>query len=159
MRIRNLGHIGKTGSFAVVHLMIALSIGYLLTDSLILAGLISLVEPALNTIVHAVFDRWWTRRHGEEPAFRKTVLFAMMHFVNAVAVVWALTGSVAIAGALALIEPVANAAALHAFDRWWARGRRKLAASPVPCRRNVQCIRRAVPEGVDRPSLPSGALA
>jgi uncharacterized membrane protein len=125
MRVRNLGHLGKTGSFAVVHLTIAVSIGYLFTGSLVLAGLISLVEPALNTVAHAVFDRWWSRRHGEEPALRKTVLFAMIHFGNAIAVVLALTGSVAIAGALALIEPVANAAALHAFDRWWARARRE----------------------------------
>jgi uncharacterized membrane protein len=114
MRVRNLGHLGKTGSFAVVHLTIAVSIGYLFTGSLVLAGLISLVEPALNTVAHAVFDRWWSRRHGEEPALRKTVLFAMIHFGNAIAVVLALTGSVAIAGALALIEPVANAAARHA---------------------------------------------
>jgi uncharacterized membrane protein len=123
MRVRKLGHLGKTGSFAVVHLVIAVSIGYLLTGSFVLAGLISLVEPALNTVAHAVFDRWWSRRHGEAPALRKTALFAAIHLFNAVAVIWALTGSVAIAGAMALIEPLANAAALHAFDRWWSRAR------------------------------------
>ena len=129
MRIHKLGHLGKTGSFAVIHLAIAVSIGYLFTGSLVLAGLISLIEPALNTVAHAVFDQWWSRRHGEEPALRKTVLFAMIHFVNAVAVVWAVTGSIAIAGALALIEPLANAVALHAFDGWWAQGKRKVAVS------------------------------
>ena len=127
MRLHKLGHLGKTGSFAVIHLAIAVSIGYLFTGSLVLAGLISLIEPALNTAAHAVFDRWWSRRHGEEPALRKTVLFAMIHFVNAVAVVYAVTGSIAIAGALALIEPLANAVALHAFDGWWAQGKRKTA--------------------------------
>jgi uncharacterized membrane protein len=125
MRIHHLGHAGKTGSFAVVHLAIAVSLGYLFTGSLVLAGLISLIEPALNTAAHAVFDRWWTRRHGEGPALRKTAIFAVIHFVNAVAVVWAVTGSVAVAGALALIEPLANAVALHAFDRWWAQAKRK----------------------------------
>jgi len=122
MKLRNLGHGGKTGSFAVLHLAIAVSIGYLLTGSFVLAGLITLIEPAMNTVAHAVLDRWWSRRHGEEPALRKTALFAMIHFVNAVAVVWAVTGSIAIAGALALIEPLANSVALHAFDRWWAQG-------------------------------------
>ncbi len=125
MRIRKLGHLGKTGSFAVVHLAIAVSLGYVFTGSFVLAGLISLIEPLLNTVAHAVFDRWWSHRHGEEPALRKTAIFATIHFVNAVAVVWALTGSIAVAGALALIEPLANAVALHVFDRWWARAKRE----------------------------------
>ena len=131
MRVRNLGHLGKTGSFAVVHLTIAVSLGYLLTGSFVLAGLISLVEPALNTIAHGLFDRWWSHRHGEAPALCKTAIFATIHFVNAVAVVWALTGSVVIAGALALIEPLVNAVALHAFDRWWARPTRQAGASSL----------------------------
>lgn len=121
MRIRKLGHLGKTGSFAVVHLAIAVALGYLLTGSFVLAGLITLVEPALNTVAHAVFDRWWTRRHGPAPALRKTLVFALIHFANAVAVVWALTGSLAIAGVLAVIEPLANALALYSFDRWWSK--------------------------------------
>ncbi len=45
-------------------------------------------------------------------------MFAVIHFVHAVAVVWVVTGSLVLAGALALVEPLANAAALHAFDRW-----------------------------------------
>ncbi len=57
MRVRNLGHLRKTGSFAIVHLTIAVSIGYLLTGSLVLAGLISFVEPVLNTVAHAMFDQ------------------------------------------------------------------------------------------------------
>jgi uncharacterized membrane protein len=128
MRVRALGHLGKTGSFAVLHLAIAVSVGYLLTGSFVLAGLITLIEPALNTAAHAVFDGWWTRRHGTAPALRKTLAFALIHFANAVAVVWVLTGSLAIAGALALIEPLANAVALHAFDRWWSKGPRAACA-------------------------------
>jgi len=131
MRVRNLGHLRKTGSFAIVHLTIAVSIGYLLTGSLVLAGLISFVEPVLNTAAHAMFDQWWSRRHGDEPAFRKTAMFAVIHFVNAVVVVWAVTGSFVLAGALALVEPLANAAALHAFDRWWARAKREASSVGV----------------------------
>jgi uncharacterized membrane protein len=123
MRFRRLDHLHKTGSFAVLHLAIAVTVGWLLTGSFVLAGLISLVEPALNTLAHAVFDRWWIRRHGHAPALRKTLLFAAIHVVNAVAVAWALTGSLAIAGALALVEPLVNAVALYFFDRWWPRRR------------------------------------
>ena len=121
MRLHALGPAGKTGSFAVVHLAIAVLVGYLLTGSFVLAGLITLIEPALNTLAHALFDGWWTRRHGDAPALRKTALFALIHFTNAVTVVWLFTGSLAIAGAWALVEPLANALALHRFDRWWSR--------------------------------------
>lgn len=134
MRFRHLGHLHKTGSFAVVHLAIAISLGYLLTGSFVLAGAIALVESAINTVAHAVFDGWWVRRHGEGAALRKTVYFAGIHFVNAVAVAWAVIGSLAIAGVLAVIEPLANGVALLAFDRWWSRPRRpaRPAAAPIP---------------------------
>jgi len=90
----------------------------------VLAGLIAFIEPALNTGAHFVFDRWWEHRHGAAPSVRKTAIFASIHFVNAVAVIWMLTGSLAIAGAMALVEPLANAVALYFFDRWWHRPRR-----------------------------------
>ena len=129
MKLHHLGHAGKTGRFAIVHLAIAVTLGYLLTGSFVLAGLITLIEPALNTAAHWWFDGWWTRKHGPVPSLRKSASFAVIHFTNAVAVVWALTGSLAIAGALAVIEPLANAVALHFFDRWWSRRR------PLPTRR------------------------
>jgi uncharacterized membrane protein len=131
MRIRHLGHLNKTGSFAAVHLTIALALGYMLTGSFVLAGLITLVEPALNTLAHVLFDGWWVSRHGEAPAVRKTLAFAAIHFTNAVAVAWAVTGSLTIAGALAVIEPIANGVALLAFDRWWSRPARNAARSIV----------------------------
>lgn len=121
MKFRPLGHLHKTASFAVLHLAIAVALGWLLTGSFVLAGLITLIEPALNTLAHHRFDGWWQRRHGPAPSWRKNALFALLHFVNAVAVAWALTGSLAIAGLLALIEPLANAVALYGFDHWWLR--------------------------------------
>jgi uncharacterized membrane protein len=123
MRFHDLGHLRKTGSFAIVHLGIAISLGYWLTGSFVLAGLITLIEPALNTLAHALFDRWWVRRHGEAPALQKTLRFSIIHFINAVAVAWAVTGSLTIAGALALLEPLANGVALLIFDRCWSRPR------------------------------------
>lgn len=121
MRLRRLGPAHKTAAFAVLHLAIAVSLGWLLTGSLVLAGLISLIEPALNTGAHAAIDGFWSRRHGAAPSLRKTALFTLVHFGNAVAVAWLLSGSLAIAGMLALLEPLANAVALYFFDRWWAR--------------------------------------
>jgi len=51
----------------------------------------------------------------------KTASFAVLHFSVAFGVAYALTGSVSIAGALALIEPLANTVAFFFHERAWAR--------------------------------------
>jgi uncharacterized membrane protein len=67
----------------------------------------------------------------QEPAMRmpvtlslaKTASFAVLHFSVAFGIAYALTGSVSIAGALALIEPLANTVAFFFHERAWARVR------------------------------------
>lgn len=49
----------------------------------------------------------------------KTATFAMVHFTVAFAIGYALTGSVAIATGLALIEPAANTVAFFFHERAW----------------------------------------
>jgi uncharacterized membrane protein len=51
----------------------------------------------------------------------KTASFAVLHFSVAFGIAYALTGSVSIAGALALIEPLANTVAFFFHERAWAR--------------------------------------
>jgi uncharacterized membrane protein len=51
----------------------------------------------------------------------KTITFAMVHFTVAFSIGYLLTGSVAIASALALVEPLANTVAYYAHERLWAR--------------------------------------
>jgi uncharacterized membrane protein len=51
----------------------------------------------------------------------KTATFAVVHFAVAFAVAYLLTGSVPIAGALALLEPLANTVAYLLHERAWAR--------------------------------------
>ena len=51
----------------------------------------------------------------------KTASFAVMHFSVAFGIAWLLTGSVAVAGAIALIEPLANTVAYFFHERLWAR--------------------------------------
>ena len=64
----------------------------------------------------------------------KTVTFALVHFTVAFTIGYLLTGSVAIAGALALIEPLANTLAYYAHERVWERfSRRAVRAAPAPC--------------------------
>lgn len=51
----------------------------------------------------------------------KTGTFAMVHFTVAFGVAYALTGSAPIAGAIALLEPLANTVAYFFHERAWAR--------------------------------------
>jgi uncharacterized membrane protein len=51
----------------------------------------------------------------------KSASFGVMHLGIAFGVSYALTGNVAIAGAITLVEPVVNTVAHYFFDRWWAR--------------------------------------
>ena len=66
----------------------------------------------------------------------KTGTFAVVHFTVAFAVAYLLTGSVPIAGALALLEPLANTVAYLLHERAWARvtPRSVPSMSPVPQR-------------------------
>lgn len=53
----------------------------------------------------------------------KSASFGVVHLGVAFGVSYALTGSVAIAGAITLIEPVVNTVAHYFFDRWWVHPR------------------------------------
>lgn len=51
----------------------------------------------------------------------KSAAFGVVHLGIAFSVSFALTGSLAVAGAVTLVEPVCNTVAHFFFDRWWAR--------------------------------------
>jgi len=51
----------------------------------------------------------------------KTMSFAAVHFTVAFSVGYAMTGSVLVGGALALVEPAINTVAYHIHEQAWAR--------------------------------------
>lgn len=53
----------------------------------------------------------------------KTAAFGAMHLVIAFSVTYALTGNVAIAGAVTFIEPMVNTVAHYFFDKGWESSR------------------------------------
>ena len=59
----------------------------------------------------------------------KTITFAIMHFTIAFGVVYAMTGSVLLGGAVALIEPSLNTVAFYFHERVWHRLERRRSAS------------------------------
>lgn len=71
----------------------------------------------------------------------KSAAFGVVHLGIAFSVGYALTGSVAIAGAITVVEPVANTIAHYFFDKGWDSPRfkawceRRAAPTRVPVRR------------------------
>jgi uncharacterized membrane protein len=51
----------KTFSFAVVHFMVAFSVGFALTGSIAIGGAMALIEPALNTVAYFFHEKAWER--------------------------------------------------------------------------------------------------
>lgn len=51
----------------------------------------------------------------------KTVSFAMLHMSVAFGVGYLMTGSLAVGGALAVVEPMCNTVAYHFHERFWSR--------------------------------------
>jgi len=51
----------------------------------------------------------------------KTLTFALLHFGVAFSVAYVLTGSIAVATGVGLIEPLVNTVAFHFHERAWRR--------------------------------------
>ncbi|MCL4799822.1 MAG: DUF2061 domain-containing protein, partial [Burkholderiales bacterium] len=63
----------------------------------------------------------------------KTVTFAAVHFAVAFAVAYALTGSVVVGSAIALVEPLANTVAFYLHEKAWTRiAARRARTAPAP---------------------------
>jgi uncharacterized membrane protein len=54
----------KTATFGVLHLGTSFTIGYLFTGSVAIAGAITFIEPAVNTVMHYFFDKYWNQREA-----------------------------------------------------------------------------------------------
>lgn len=51
----------KTLSFAAVHFTVAFGVGYALTGSVVVGGVMALVEPAVNTVAYYFHEKVWRR--------------------------------------------------------------------------------------------------
>ena len=66
---RNTGvaNMAKTFSFAILHFTVAFTVGYLLTGSLMVGGLLAVIEPACNTVVFHFHEKAWKRFEDINP--------------------------------------------------------------------------------------------
>lgn len=51
----------KTLSFACIHMTVAFSVAYLMTGSMIVGGVMALIEPACNTVAYFFHEKLWDR--------------------------------------------------------------------------------------------------
>ena len=51
----------KTFTYLAVHLTVAFTIGYIITGSLEIAGLITLIEPCANAVAFFFHEKIWKR--------------------------------------------------------------------------------------------------
>ncbi len=49
----------KTFTFTLLHFSVAFSVAYILTGSLLIGGLMALVEPAINTVAFFFHEKAW----------------------------------------------------------------------------------------------------
>jgi len=54
----------KTFTYLAVHLTVAFTIGYLITGSVEIAGLITLIEPCANAVAFFFHEKLWKRVLG-----------------------------------------------------------------------------------------------
>ncbi|MBN9475249.1 MAG: hypothetical protein ABS43_12960 [Bordetella sp. SCN 67-23] len=59
----------KTLAFGGLHIVTSFSVTYIITGSVALSGAVTFIEPAVNTVVHYFFDKFWDRdRRAGNPA-------------------------------------------------------------------------------------------
>ena len=56
----------KTVTFAAVHFIVAFTVAYLMTGSVLVGGAIALVEPAINTVAYHFHEQVWNRIRNVE---------------------------------------------------------------------------------------------
>jgi uncharacterized membrane protein len=123
MRFRNHSKaLAQTLSFGLIHVALAVTLGWLLSGTFVFGAVLALVEPVCNTVVSHWIGKLFKRRAGgRHHAVVKAVVIGVAHLVIAIGLAKLLTGSFVSAWAYAVIEPAANAVAHYFFERWWQR--------------------------------------
>ncbi|WPC74461.1 DUF2061 domain-containing protein [Vibrio porteresiae] len=52
----------KTMSFALVHFNVAFMVSYIISGSLVVGGIMALIEPSINTCVYYFHEKMWQRK-------------------------------------------------------------------------------------------------
>lgn len=129
----------KRVSQVATHMAIAFALASTMSGSALLGGLAVIAEPVINVVVLPFHERAWEARiHGAANDHARYVLHAAeklsqtaLHGAIAFGVMWAATGSMALGGLAALIEPVCNVIVLPFHDRLWETMRKRFQRTPA----------------------------
>ncbi|SHF71286.1 Uncharacterized membrane protein [Microbulbifer donghaiensis] len=66
----------KTVSFAIVHMAVAFSVGFLMTGDLLVGSALALVEPLCNTVAYYFHEKVWKRVESRRRAERNSNRYA-----------------------------------------------------------------------------------
>ena len=70
----------KTISFAILHFGVAFTVGYLLTGSAVVGGLLAVIEPACNTVVFYFHEKAWKNfEQANQEKYAKAVNLGWLH--------------------------------------------------------------------------------
>lgn len=70
----------KTISFAILHFGVAFTVGYILTGSALVGGLLAVIEPACNTVVFYFHEKAWKKFEENNPEkYAKTIKMGWLH--------------------------------------------------------------------------------
>ncbi|MGR5177069.1 DUF2061 domain-containing protein [Vibrio parahaemolyticus] len=113
----------KTLRFASIHFTIAFTVAYVLTGEVLIASMIAMLEPAVNTVAFYFHEKAWQKNRLLSTLGRnetvKTASFASVHFSVAFGVVYMLTGDVLAGGVMAVLEPSINTIAYFFHEKSW----------------------------------------
>lgn len=109
------------------HMAVAFVIAYAVTGSVVFSGLAIIIEPVINVLLLPFHQNVWNRiRSSSAPAHGRFVFAAaekvsqaILHAGVAFVVIYWTTGSAALGGVAALLEPVCNVLLLPLHDRAW----------------------------------------
>ena len=125
----------KKTSQVATHMAIAFTLMYVLTGSAAFGGLAAIIEPIINVALLPLHEGFWKRVRARSARNATTLLAAekvsqtMFHFAIAVAVMYWATGSLALGGLAAVLEPILNVIVLPYHDRAWERFEERAAAN------------------------------
>ena len=117
----------KRLSQVATHMGIAFALAYAMTGSAVFSGLAVIVEPVINVLLLPFHEAAWARRHGKARDARARYLSLALEKISqtglhagvAFAVMYVATGSFAMGGIAALLEPICNVIVLPLHDRLW----------------------------------------
>jgi uncharacterized membrane protein len=117
----------KRISQVATHMGIAYALAYAVTGSAVFSGVAVLIEPVINVLLLPLHEAAWAKQRRKAGTARERYLALAaeklsqtgLHAGVAFGVMYVATGSVAMGGIAALLEPLCNVLVLPVHDRLW----------------------------------------